>query len=167
MIRDVRRVLAREGPAGLEVDDLVRDDLQSLGWSGGSARLPSVGRALDRVESGEVEYLVVRAPTGYPIAKGGIDYRVEPGTGTLCQLVTADELRGLGIGARLIAVAEAPAGGSCSRAGSRGRQSPREGPLRAARLQRSPPRIRGVDVEDADGTLILYEAELAVLRKRL
>ena len=63
-------------------------------------------RPLDRVESGEVEYLVVRAPSGDPIAKGGIDYAIRPGTGTLTQLATADELQGQGIGAHLIAVAE-------------------------------------------------------------
>ena len=170
MIRDVRRVLAREGPAGLEVDDLVRDDLRSLGWSGGSARLPSVGRALDRVESGEVEYLVVRAPTGYPIAKGGIDYRVEPGTGTLCQLVTADELRGLGIGARLIAVAEARMRRRGVRTAELGVEddNPRARAL-YERLGYSEVRRESAawNIEDADGALILYEAELAVLRKRL
>jgi ribosomal protein S18 acetylase RimI-like enzyme len=170
VIRDVRRVLAREGPAGLEVDDLVRDDLRSLGWSGGAAHLASVGRALDRVESGEVEYLVVRAPTGYPIAKGCIDYRVEPGTGTLCQLVTADELRGLGIGARLIAVAEARMRRRGVRTAELGVEddNPRARAL-YERLGYSEVRRESAawNIEDADGALILYEAELAVLRKRL
>jgi len=58
------------------------------------------------VASGEAEYLVVRAPDGGPIAKGGIDYRAHPGAGTLWQLATRKELQGLGLGTRLIGVAE-------------------------------------------------------------
>jgi ribosomal protein S18 acetylase RimI-like enzyme len=170
VIRDVRLMLATEGPAGLMVDDLVRADLPLLGWSGGSAHLASVSRTLDRVESGEVEYLVVRDPSGYPIAKGAIDYAVKPGTGTLSQLVTADELRGLGIGAHLIALAEVRM---------------RERGVRTAELgvEEDNPRARALyerlgysevgresaawNVEDADGKLIVHETELAVLRKRL
>jgi GNAT superfamily N-acetyltransferase len=170
VIRDVRRVLAHEGPAGLLVDGLVREDLPLLGWSGSSVHLASIGRALDRIESGEVEYLVVRAPSGYPIAKGEIDYTIKPATGTLSQLVTADELRGLGIGAHLIAIAEA-------RMRDRG--------VRTAELgvEDDNPRARALyerlgysevgrefaawNVEEADGRLVLHETELAVLRKRL
>jgi ribosomal protein S18 acetylase RimI-like enzyme len=153
------------------VDDLARDDLPLLGWSGGPAHLATVARALARVESDEVEYLVVRAPSGYPIAKGGIDYAVRPGTGTLSQLATAEELRGLGIGAHLVAVAE---------------ERMRERGLRAAELavEDDNPRARALYerlgyreevrrepaawyVEDADGNLALYERELAVLHKDL
>jgi GNAT superfamily N-acetyltransferase len=170
VIRDVRGVLATIGPAGLLVDDLVRQDLSSLDWSGGWTHLASVSHSLDRVESGEVEYLVVRAPSGYPIAKGEIDYAIKPGTGTLSQLVTAEALRGLGIGAHLIAVAE-------TRMHKRG--------VRVAELgvEDDNPRARALyerlgysevgresaawNVEDADGTVVLYETELAVLRKAL
>lgn len=170
MIRDVRLVLANEGPTGLRVDDLVREDLPLLGWSGGSAHLASVGRALDRVESGEVDYLVVRAPSGYPIAKGGIDYASKPGTGTLTQLSTADELQGRGIGAHLIAVAE-------QRMRQRGVHTAELGveddnPRARALYERLGYRAVGRqaaswNVEDADGTLTLYVTELAVLRKDL
>jgi ribosomal protein S18 acetylase RimI-like enzyme len=163
-------VLATEGPAGLLVDDLVSEDLPSLGWSGGSAHLATVGRALDRVESGEVEYLAVRTPSGYPIAKGVIDYAIKPGTGTLSQLVTADELRSLGIGAHLIAVAE-------TRMRERG--------IRIAELgvEEDNPQARALyerlgysevgresaawNVEDADGKIVLHETDLALLRKAL
>lgn len=53
-----------------------------------------------------MEYLVVRAPTGEPIAKGGIDYMRHAGAGTLWQLAVHPELRGCGIGTWLIAAAE-------------------------------------------------------------
>jgi ribosomal protein S18 acetylase RimI-like enzyme len=170
VICDVRRVLATGGRAGLLVDDLVIADLPFLGWSGGSAHLASVSRALEHVESGGVDYLAVRAPSGYPIAKGMIDYAIEPGSGTLSHLVTAEELRGLGIGAHLIAVAE-------MRMRERGVRTVKLGVehdnLRARALYerlgysevgREP---AAWNVDDPDGKLILYETELAVLRKTL
>src|SRR5262249_33062022 len=52
------------------------------------------------------EYLAVRAPNGYPIAKVGIDYAANPGAGLLWQMATIQELRGLGIGTHLISAAE-------------------------------------------------------------
>ena len=170
VIRDVRHVLDNEGPGGLQVDDLAREDLPFLGWSGSSTHLASVARALDRVESGGVEYLVVRAPRGEPIAKGGIDYAVKPGTGTLMQVATAHELQGLGIGTHLIAAAE---------------EHMRERGVRTAELavEDNNPRARAMyerlgyrevgresaswNREDAEGNLTLYETELAVLRKNL
>lgn len=91
---------------GLRVDNLTEDDLPSLRWSGTPLHLVSVRRALARVPSGEVEYLAVRAPDGYPIAKVGIDYTANPGAGTLWQMATTHELRGLGIGTHLVSVAE-------------------------------------------------------------
>jgi hypothetical protein len=75
------------------VDDLAEADLPTLGWSGTRLHLVSVRRALDRVRSGEVEYLVVRAPNGAPIAKVGIDYAANPDAGTLWQMATIEELR--------------------------------------------------------------------------
>lgn len=105
MIRDVRRVLAKDGLNALRVDDLTNADLPLLGWSGSRGHVVSVGRALERVDSGEVEYLVARAPNGQPIAKAGIDYASSPGAGTLWQLATAYELQGLGIGPHLVAAA--------------------------------------------------------------
>ncbi len=170
VIQDVRRVLLSEGPAGLRVDDLTREDLSLLGWSGSSTHLASVGQALDRVDSGEVEYLVVRAPSGEPIAKGGIDYVETPGAGTLWQFATLSELQGLGIGTHLIAVAE--------------RRMRRRG-VHTAELavEDNNPRARALyerlgyreagrksassNREDAAGNVSLYETQLAVLRKNL
>jgi ribosomal protein S18 acetylase RimI-like enzyme len=171
VIRDVQGVIATVGPTGLLVDDLTREDLPMPGWSGGSGHLTTVARTLARVESGEVEYLVARAPSGYPIAKGGIDYTTKPDTGTLSQLVTAEDLRSLGIGSHLIAVAEVRM---------------RERGVRAAELgvEDDNPRARAFYVrlgyreevgresaswylEDADGHSVLYETELAILRNTL
>lgn len=70
----------------LAVDDLHPDDLARISWSGNPHHIRSVAAALVRVASGEVESLVVLAPDGTPIAKGGIDYRVHPEAGTLWQL---------------------------------------------------------------------------------
>jgi ribosomal protein S18 acetylase RimI-like enzyme len=170
VILDVRRVLANEGPTGLRVDELVREDLPSLGWSGDAAHLASVGRALDRVELGEVEYLVVCAPSGVPIAKGLIDYALKAGTGTLSQLTTAHELQGLGIGARLIAVAEGRMRDRGIRVAELGVED--DNPRARALYERLGYREVGREsaswnVEDADGSLSLYETELSVLRKAL
>jgi ribosomal protein S18 acetylase RimI-like enzyme len=170
VIQDVGRILDNEGPAGLLVDELTSNDLPHLGWSGSATHLASVGHALDRVASGEVEYLAVRAPDGQPIAKGGIDYAVKPGIGTILQVATAGELRGLGIGSHLVAEAE-------RRIRKRG--------VSAAELavEDDNPRARTLyerlgyrevrreaaawEREDPEGTITLYETELAVLRKDL
>lgn len=166
----VRRVLEAEGVEGLRVADLTREDISSLGWSGDRLHLVSVGRALDRVGSGDVEYLVVRAPSGDPVAKLGIDYAANPGAGLLMQLSTADELQGLGIATHLIAVAE-------------GRI--RERGLFVAELgvEEHDPRARALyerlgytmarrqsaswDSEDEHGNATVYETELLILRKEL
>jgi ribosomal protein S18 acetylase RimI-like enzyme len=169
-IEDVRRLLESDGVHGLRVDDLTEDDLPSLGWSGSQLHLVSVRRALERVRSGEVEYLAVRAPDGHPIAKVGIDYVANPGAGTLWQMATTTELRGLGIGTHLIAVAE---------------RRIREHGLSIAQLdvEIDNPRARGLyerlgyretgrrpaswDVEDADGNVSLHETDVVMLRKDL
>jgi ribosomal protein S18 acetylase RimI-like enzyme len=166
----VRRVLEAEGVAGLLVDDLRKSDLSSLGWSGSARHIVSVGRALDRADSGEVEYLAVRSPGGYPVAKAGIDYAATPGVGTIMQLATFVELQGLGIGTHLIAIAE-------SRIRCRG--------VRVAELgvEGDNPRARALyerlgyeeagrrraswEVDDEDGKVSVYETELVVLHKEL
>jgi ribosomal protein S18 acetylase RimI-like enzyme/predicted kinase len=105
-VPEIRALIAADGTSALSVDDLTRDDLQRIAWSGSRLHLESVRRALDRAGRGEVEYLVVRTPAGAPVAKGGIDYRQHPGAGTLWQLATHADLQSLGLGSRLIAEAE-------------------------------------------------------------
>jgi len=155
---------------GLRVDDLTEADLPCLGWSGTRLHLVSVRRALERVRSGEVEYLAVRAPNGDPIAKVGIDRAATPGAGTLWQMAPIQELRGLGIGTHLISAAE-------NRIRNRGLtvakldvevDNPRAQTL-YERLggPRDKPPTASWDVEDPDGRTSLYETEVATLRKGL
>jgi ribosomal protein S18 acetylase RimI-like enzyme len=107
LIEGVRSVIAREGVAALVVNDLQQDDLALLGWSGPPLHIETIAAALARVASGDVEYLVVRAPDGAPIAKGGIEHSDPRGRAKLWQLATHPDLQGLGIGAYLVAALEA------------------------------------------------------------
>jgi ribosomal protein S18 acetylase RimI-like enzyme len=102
----VRSLIRQQGTAALVVDDLRQDDLALLEWSGSPLHIQSVAAALARVPSGEVEYLVVRAPGGTPIAKGGIEYADPHGPGKLYQLATHPGIQSLGIGSHLIAALE-------------------------------------------------------------
>jgi ribosomal protein S18 acetylase RimI-like enzyme len=102
----VRALVSVKGAQILTIDRLGESDLALLGWSGTVLHIESVANALHRVGSGEVEYLVVRAPSGQPVAKGGVDFTVANG-GKLWQLATHSELRSLGVGAHLIGALEA------------------------------------------------------------
>lgn len=170
VIRDVRRVLETDGVDSLRVDDLTRDDLPSLGWSGTPLHLVSVRRALDRVASGEVEYLVVRGPDGHPIAKVGIDYAADAGAGTLWQMATATELRGRGIGTQLISAAERRIR---ERGLSFGQLDVEDNNPRARVLyerlgyREIARRSASWDVEDAGGKVSRHETEVVMLRKEL
>jgi GNAT superfamily N-acetyltransferase len=167
------RAVHRENRAGrldrLVIDDLTARDLDGIQWSG-PFHVRSVAQALDRVTMGEVEYLVIRAPGGEPVAKGGIDYAVRAGAGTFWQLATDSRLQGLGLGSRLIAEGE-------RRIRKRG--------LRWAVLgvEDTNPRARALyerlgyepwcresaswKREGGDGRTYLQETELTVLRKSL
>jgi ribosomal protein S18 acetylase RimI-like enzyme len=170
VIRDVRRIVESEGPGGLRVDDLTGDDLATLDWSGSALHLASVGRALDRVPSGEVEYLVARAPSGQSVAKAGIDYASTPGAGTIMQLATADEVQRLGIATHLIEVAEERMRARGLAAAELGVEDDNPGAralyerLGYREVGRRPAAWAS---QDADGNTTLYETELAILRKTL
>lgn len=84
------------------VDNLRHSDLAELDWAGGLLHVSHVRDALSRVPSGEVEYLVVRAPSGEPVAKAGIDYAKRDDAGVLWQLATYPRLQSLGLGTRLV-----------------------------------------------------------------
>src|SRR5512132_1178708 len=90
----------------LTIRDLTRHDLPSCAWSGSATHLASIAKALDRAERGEVDYLAVCPPSGLPVALGGIDYTLNPGAGTLWQLVVHGALQSCGIGTLLIDAAE-------------------------------------------------------------
>ena len=104
--RATKAKVESHGVDSLTIDDLTFDDLDSIEWSGGPLHPEWVRKALDRVASGEVDYLAVRAPNGRPIAIGGIDYKVRADTGTMWQLTTVESLRRLGIGTKLIEALE-------------------------------------------------------------
>ncbi|MFI9394001.1 GNAT family N-acetyltransferase [Streptomyces bauhiniae] len=90
----------------LTVRDLTHADLASCGWAGTPLHLVGVARQLERVPSGEVDYLAVCARNDIPIAKGGVDYLVEHSVGTLWQLAVHPALRSCGIGTVLVSAAE-------------------------------------------------------------
>ncbi|TJZ51031.1 GNAT family N-acetyltransferase [Streptomyces piniterrae] len=90
----------------LTVRDLLPADLPSCGWAGTPLHLANVARQLDRARRGEVDYLAVCTPSGAPVAKCGIDYRVREGAGTLWQLAVLPALQSCGIGGLLVSAAE-------------------------------------------------------------
>ena len=93
------------GAAVIEVRPLTPDDLQAISWSGSPTHLRNVAAQLERVASGEVEYLAVLVD-GHPMAKGGVDFAKEPDAGTIWQVATHEALQGLGLATLLIAALE-------------------------------------------------------------
>lgn len=94
------------GAARIEVRALTSHDLASLEWSGSSAHLENVALQVERVPTGDVEYLAVFAD-GNPVCKGGVDFAKEAGAGTIWQLATHPLLEGLGLATTLIRELEA------------------------------------------------------------
>ena len=170
MIDSTLAFLQAHNASELDVDDLTPADLPHIAWSGSTLHVESVGRALKRVERGEVEYLAVRSPEGWPVAIGGIDYAAHEGAGTLWQLVTHEGLRGHGIGTRLIAEAE-------QRIQQRGLEwaslSVEVENLQAQALyHRLGYEVSGQEEEtwdaaDASGKIYTYHAHVDLMRKRL
>ena len=152
------------------IDDLTSDDVSRIGWSGPPTHLRSVRAALERVATGEVEYLCIRDASGNPVAKGGIDYAAHPGAGTLWQLATREDLRSRGLGTLLIAAAE-------DRVRDRGMRRAVMG------VEENNPRARSLyerlgyveyggeaaewDQEDEHGAITRYRTEVALLGKDL
>ena len=100
----------------------------------------------------------------------GIDYAATPGAGTLWQMATVEELRGLGIGAHLISAAE-------NRIRNRGLtvakldvevDNPRAQTLYERLGYREASRQSASwHIEEPDGSTSLYETEVATLCKHL
>jgi ribosomal protein S18 acetylase RimI-like enzyme len=106
-VREVRAWAAAGRLDELVVNDLGDDEVDSLAWSGSPLHLQSIREALARrARSGAVDYLVVRAPGGEPVAKAGVQYDHPRGPGELWQLATHPELQRLGLGTRLIRALE-------------------------------------------------------------
>lgn len=90
----------------VQVRDLVAEDLPACAWSGSATHLAQVARQLQRAAAGEVDYLALCTPVGLPVAIGGVDYRIQPGAGTLWQLAVLPALQSRGLGTLLVAAAE-------------------------------------------------------------
>ncbi|MFK0259756.1 GNAT family N-acetyltransferase [Streptomyces angustmyceticus] len=90
----------------LSVRDLAHADLASCGWAGSDHHLANVAAQLERAGNGEVDYLAVCPATNIPVAKGGVDYQVKEGVGTLWQLAVHPALQSCGIGTFLVEAAE-------------------------------------------------------------
>ncbi|MGA5732022.1 GNAT family N-acetyltransferase [Streptomyces seoulensis] len=154
----------------LTVRELTHADLASCGWAGSPLHLAGVERQLERVRSGAVDYLAVCARNDIPVAKGGVDYLVEHGAGTLWQLAVHPALQSCGIGTVLVSAAE---------------QRIRDRGLRYAELsvEDDNPRARALyerlgyvahdrrpdawDEQTPDGTLRRHETMCTVMRKDL
>jgi ribosomal protein S18 acetylase RimI-like enzyme len=169
-VQGARDAVEAHGVRALIVNDLTADDLSDIVWSGGETHVESVAKELAKVASGEVEYLAVRAPNGKPIAKGCINYTEHEGAGTLTQLATVGGLQGLGVGSRMIAVAE-------DRIRQRGLTIAMMGveennPRAQALYERLGYRPTGREKEswietDQQGKRFLYETEVTLLSKEL
>jgi ribosomal protein S18 acetylase RimI-like enzyme len=170
MLRATRRVLSRDGAGALAVDDLTAADLDRIGWSGNPLHLVAVRQVLDQVPSGEVEYLAVRSPDGWPVAKGAIDFARYDGAGTLSQLATHPELQSLGIGTRLM-------NGAAERIARRGLVHVMVGVEDDHHRARALYEREGFvavghesdswEVEEADGSVVTHCAEVTVMRRSL
>jgi ribosomal protein S18 acetylase RimI-like enzyme len=90
----------------LTVRGLTDADLPSCSWAGSPKHVRELVHQIRRAEAGEIAYLAVCTPVGLPVAVGGIDYTVKPGTGTLWQLGVHPALQSCGIGTMLIRSAE-------------------------------------------------------------
>jgi ribosomal protein S18 acetylase RimI-like enzyme len=98
---DALRTAIVSGAAHIEVTPLEPGDIEDIAWSGSRTHLENVALQLERVASGDVDYMAVRA-NGYAVSKGGIDFAEEAGAGTIWQLATHAHLEGLGLATRLI-----------------------------------------------------------------
>lgn len=154
----------------LSARDLVHADLASCGWAGSDHHLADVAGQLERARAGEVDYLAICPATDIPVAKGGIDYRIKEGVGTLWQLAVHPALQSCGIGTFLVEASE-------RRIRNRG--------LRQAELavEESNPRARALyerlgyaaydrrpdswDEQAPDGSLRRYETTCTLMRKAL
>jgi ribosomal protein S18 acetylase RimI-like enzyme len=169
-IEGLRAMILAGGINQLAVGDLRAHEVAGLAWSGNPAHLRSVAAALQRAAQGLENYLVVRAPTGQPIAKMRVDYTSEDGTGVFSQLATMGPLQGLGIATMLIAVGErrVRARGLAFAALGVEDNNPRARRLYEGLGYRASGRQHASwEYEDDAGVLRLYETTLTILRKRL
>ena len=161
-------VPSRQHAAHVTLGRLTVADLPAVEWAGGPSHLRYVAAALARTE--EVDYLALRDADGKPVAIGGVDFAKTPNAGVMWQLCTHPELRGRGLGSRLIGAME----GRIRARGMRWAvigvedENPRARALYERlgyrEFRRSP---EAWEVTADDGTVTLHETEVAELRKQL
>jgi GNAT superfamily N-acetyltransferase len=83
------------------VRDLAERDLPSAEWAGSG-----VLDGFERMQRGEVDYLVVCPPSGVPVGTGAVSWTENAGAGTLYQLHIHEIMRSCGLGTLLIHEAE-------------------------------------------------------------
>ena len=152
------------------VRDLVQEDLGACGFAGTELHLEQVRRELERVKSGEVDYLAVCTKAGLPVAIGGVDYMPHPGAGSVWQLAVQPALQSCGIGTLLIGAAE-------ERIRGRGLQRAEiavelSNPRARALYERLgyvayDESLEGWDQEDPDGSVRRFETVCTQMRKQL
>src|SRR5262249_46708207 len=145
-------------------------DVDRLTWSGGPLHLRDVRRALERVASGEIEYLVLRGPGRMVVAKAQVEHVGDSSTSCISQLATAPGLEGLGLAAGLMSVAE-------ERMRRRGRRTsrlsvePAHGRARALYThlgyREAGRRTASWDMMSADGAIVKHVTELIDMEKPL
>lgn len=165
-----REAIQRDGIGSLGVDGLTEADLPVIPWSGSALHVKHVANELLRAQKGEIDYLAVRSPDGYPVSVGGVDYAKEPDGGYLWQLGTHPELRGLGVGTHLIREAE-------RRIAKRGRPWARlevetDNPRAKALYERLGYEVYGTATDswmqlDKTGQEVLHVADVFQMRKRV
>jgi ribosomal protein S18 acetylase RimI-like enzyme len=99
-------VIEADGIDALVLDELVEADVETFHWAGGVPHVASIRDQLVRMAVDDVDYLVVRAPDGTPVAKAGIDYAALEEAGVIWQVAVHDRLQRRGLGTRLIAASE-------------------------------------------------------------
>lgn len=154
----------------VSVRALTYNDLAWCDWAGSNTHLAYVSTALSRVRQGEVEYLAVCPPSNLPLAVGGVDFALNPGAGTLWQLVVHPALRSCGLGTVLVEGCE----DTIRRRGIlRAELSVEWANLGAHRLYQRlgyvdcDQRSEAWDAEAPDGSVIQYRTKCIVMRKAL
>ena len=104
----VLRASIVSGSTQIRVTPLDPAAIDDIAWSGGRSHLENVASQLQRVDTGEVEYLAVRAD-GHAVSKGGIDFAKESDAGTIWQVATHPQLEGIGLATLLIHALESRA----------------------------------------------------------
>jgi len=170
-ITSVRDLAARGTIQDLLVDDLTRDDLPKITWSGAPSHIRSVTALLDRREAkGDVDYLCVRAPNGFPVAKGCVDYAEHAGAGEIMQLATHEAVQGLGLARMVVRAAEHRIAGRGVVVALLGVED--NNPRARTLYMRLGYEVSGRERvswerEDDRGRLIMYETEITLLRKEV